>query len=173
MQKPSHILRPLISVIDGISEWSGRIISFVLLITVAATVIEVIARYFFNAPTTWSYEVEMFTCGAVFVFIGAYCLLHQSHVNVDLVSRRFSPKIRKMLSLIVVFPLILIVAGALTYMGFKYAWTSIQMNERSYTSWAPLLWPVKITLPIGSALLILQAVADFLRELYDLGGDSR
>ncbi|MBN2539350.1 MAG: TRAP transporter small permease subunit [Deltaproteobacteria bacterium] len=173
MIKSLHISRSLITVIDGVSEWTGKIVSFILLITVAATVIEVVARYIFNSPTVWSYEVEMFTCGALYVLVGAYCLRHRSHVNVDIVSQRFSPKTQKILNLVVVFPLILILAGALTYMGVEYAWTSIQMGERSYTSWSPILWPVKITLPIGSALLIFQAIADFLREFHDLGGDSR
>ncbi|HOO89431.1 MAG TPA: TRAP transporter small permease subunit [Syntrophales bacterium] len=173
MTKSLHATRSLIAVIDGVSEWTGRIISYILLITVAATVIEVVARYIFNAPTVWSYEVEMFTCGALYVLVGAYCLLHRSHVSVDIVSQRFRPKTQKILNLVVVFPLILIFASALTYMGAKYAWTSIQMGERSYTSWAPILWPVKITLPIGSLLLIFQSVAEFLRELYSLGGETR
>ncbi|MFZ3046430.1 MAG: TRAP transporter small permease subunit, partial [Desulfatirhabdiaceae bacterium] len=63
------------------------------------------------------------------------------------------------------FPLILIFSVALTYMGTEYAWTSIQMGERSYSSWAPLVWPVKMMLPIGSFLLVLQAISDFLRDL--------
>jgi TRAP-type mannitol/chloroaromatic compound transport system permease small subunit len=173
MQKTLHISRSLITVIEGVSEWTGRIVSYILLITVAATVIEVVARYFFNAPTMWSYEVEMFTCGALYVLVGAYCLLHKTHVNVDIISQQFSRKTKKILNLVVTFPLILIIAGALTYMGAEYAWTSIQMGERSYTSWSPIIWPVKITLPIGSLLLMFQAIADFLRELHDLGGDSQ
>ncbi|MBW2636565.1 MAG: TRAP transporter small permease subunit [Deltaproteobacteria bacterium] len=172
MQKSLHISRSLIAVIESVSEWTGRIISYILLITVAATVIEVVARYIFNAPTQWSYEVEMFTCGAVYVIVGAYCLLHGTHVKVDIVSQWFSRKTQRRLNLFVTFPLILIIAGALAYMGAEYAWTSIQMGERSYTSWSPILWPVKITLPIGAVLLIFQAIADFLKELHELGGDS-
>ncbi|MFH1079762.1 MAG: TRAP transporter small permease subunit [Pseudomonadota bacterium] len=173
MLKSSYISRSPIAVIDGVSEWTGKIISYILLITVAATVIEVVARYFFNAPTMWSYEVETFTCGALYVLVGAYCLLHKSHVKVDVLSQRFSRQTSRIIDLAITFPLILIMAGALTYMGVGFAWTSIQMSERTYSSWAPILWPLKITLPIGSALVVVQAIADFLKGLHNQGGDSQ
>jgi len=171
--KSPFSLQPLIAVIGNVSEWTGRITSYLILITVAATVIEVVLRYFFNAPTNWSYEVETFTCGAVYVLVGAYCSLHKSHVKVDVLSQSFSRKTNRIIGLAVTFPLILIMVGILTYIGVTFAWTSIVMNERSYTSWAPILWPLKITLPVGSLLLLFQAFADFLTELYDLGGDLK
>lgn len=171
MPKSLFFPQQLITGIHGVSEWTGRITSYLMLITVAATVIEVVLRYFFNSPTIWSYEVETFTCGAVYVLVGAYCSLHKSHVKVDVLSQSFSRKTNRMIALVVTFPLILIMVGTLTYIGVNFAWTSILMNERSYTSWAPILWPLKITLPVGSLLLVLQAFADFLTELYDLGGD--
>jgi len=173
MQKILFFPQQLITFIGGISEWTGKITSYLMLITVAATVIEVVARYFFNAPTDWSYEVETFTCGAVYVLVGAYCSLHKSHVKVDVLSQRFSWRTSRIISLVVTFPLILILVGTLSYIGVEFAWTSILMNERSYTSWAPILWPLKITLPIGCMLLVLQAFADFLAELYAVGGDSQ
>jgi TRAP-type mannitol/chloroaromatic compound transport system permease small subunit len=173
MVKSLDNFRSQLAVIDSVSEWTGKISSYLLLITVAATVIEVVTRYFFNSPTDWSYEVETFTCGAVYVLVGAYCSLHKTHVCVDVLSQRFSRRTNRIIGMVVTFPLILILVGTLTYIGVNFAWTSVLMNERSYTSWAPILWPLKITLPIGSALLLFQATADFLRLLQYQGGDSQ
>lgn len=168
----SRILCSAALSICRLSDRTGKIVSTVLVVTVGATVIEVVARYVFNAPTSWSYEVEMFTCGALYAMVGAYVLLHKGHVSVDIAYRRFNPRIQRLVNLVVVFPLIMTFGLALTYMGVEYAWTSFRIGERSYTSWAPLLWPIKMTLPIGSGLLVLQAVADFIRELFGNPGDT-
>jgi TRAP-type mannitol/chloroaromatic compound transport system permease small subunit len=173
MPNSLHFSRSLVTVIGGVSEWTGKISSYLILITTAATVIEVVARYVFNSPTDWSYEVEIFTCGAMYVLVGAYCSLHKSHVCVDVLSQRFSKRTNRMISMVVTFPLILILVGTLTYVGVEFAWSAIQLNERTYTSWAPILWPLKITLPVGCFILVFQAIADFLTALYDLGGISK
>ncbi len=152
--------------IDSLSTGIGKFSSYIILITVAATVIEVIARYVFASPTIWAYEVEIFTCGTVYVLIGAHCQRIKSHVSVDLVYRMFNPKFQRLLRMTVNFPLILIFSVALTYMGTQYAWTSIQMGEKTYSAWAPYVWPVKMMLPIGGFLLTLQAISDFLRDLF-------
>jgi len=159
--------------IDGINKWIGKTISVIILVTVAATVIEVIARYLFNSPTSWAYEVEMFTCGIVYVFVGAYVLLHNGHVGVDMIYNRLNLKWQLWINLIVVYPLILIMTLVLVYIGWDFAWTSFVTAERSYTAWAPLLWPVKISLPIGSALMVLQVISKILRDVNKLKGSSQ
>lgn len=147
--------------------------SYLLLITIAAATIEVVARYVFGSPTTWAFEVETFTCGILYVLVGAYVQKHRSHVCVDLVYERLSKRTQRLLRLWVHFPLAMVFAVALTYMGATYAWTSIQLWERSYTAWAPLIWPVKLMLPVGSLFLVVQLLSDFLRDLVvGEGGDA-
>ncbi len=155
-------------VIDKINDLIGKIVSYVLIITVAACVIEVAARYIFNSPTTWSFEVEMFSCGILYVLVGAYVLLHKNHVSVDMIYLKLGKRAKTIINLVIVFPLILIMSGGLAYIGFEYAVTSIALRETSYTAWAPPIWPVKLMLPVGSVLLGLQAISNFIRDLNDL-----
>lgn len=163
----------ILDFIEKIIDLTGRIVSYLLIITVLATVIEVIARYGFNSPTIWAYEVEMFTCAILYALIGAYVLLHKGHVSVDLFYRRLSDREKIIINLVVFYPLILIMAGGLIYMGAGYAWASIIIGEKSYSSWGPPIWPVKLMLPIGSALIFLQATVDFIRNLSKLRGGLR
>ncbi|WP_024335746.1 TRAP transporter small permease subunit [Desulfotignum balticum] len=173
MGNTNRTIRSIIKTIDNLSRITGKAISYILLITILVTIIEVVSRYIFNNPTTWSYEVEMFTCGILYVIVGAYVQLEKTHVGVDLVSQLAGTKTQRILRLTVNFPLILIFSAGLTYMGAEYAWTSVKMWERSYTSWAPFIWPVKLMLPVGSFLLLLQAIADFLRDLFQVEGDTQ
>lgn len=150
----------------------GEIVSIILLITVAATVIEVISRYFFNSPTAWAYEIEMFTCGVLYVLVGAYVLQKDGHVGVDMFYRNMPRKWQLIMNILVIYPLILVMMVLLVYIGFKFAWSSYIIKERSYTNWAPLLWPVKVSLPIGSTLMVLQLFSKIIRDIYILRGNS-
>ncbi len=159
--------------IDKTSDLIGKAASYLLLITVAACMIEVVLRYIFNSPTKWSYEVEAFSCGIIYLLVGAHVLLHRGHVSVDILYQRLSERKKILINIVVVFPLIIIMAAGLTYIGFDYFWTSLAIRETSYSSWSPPIWPIKLMIPVGGVLMMLQAVANLLRDLHKLrGGDK-
>ena len=57
--------------------------------------------------------------------------------------------------------------SALEYRG------SSRLVERSPTAWRPPLWPIKIVLCLGVFLMILQALAEFFRDIdYLREGDT-
>ena len=65
-------------IIDKASEYSGKTVRWVALGMIFATTYEVIARYFFNAPTQWAHQTvcSWEECwlrypGAGFCYIGA------------------------------------------------------------------------------------------------------
>lgn len=172
MTTPRHTLIAVTAAIDALSDRVGKGVSYLLLITMAATAIEVVARYGFGNPTSWAFEIETFTCGILYVLVGAYVQRHRAHVGVDLVYQLLSRRAQRLLRLGVNFPLGLVFAAALTYMGATTAWTSVQLLERTYTAWAPPVWPVKLMLPVGGLLLVLQLISDFLRDLFLQEGDG-
>jgi TRAP-type mannitol/chloroaromatic compound transport system permease small subunit len=45
------------------------------------------------------------------------------------------------------------------------AYDSFQFGETASTPFAPLLWPIKMTIPLGALLILLQGLAKFLRDL--------
>ena len=48
------IMKKFLDFIDNVNIWIGRVFSFLILILVSTILYEVVARYFFNAPTRWS-----------------------------------------------------------------------------------------------------------------------
>ena len=42
---------------------------------------------------------------------------------------------------------------------------SIQVGEHSFTEWGIQYWPVKLAIPIGAALLLLQGVSKLLKDI--------
>ncbi|MEW5722144.1 MAG: TRAP transporter small permease subunit [Thermodesulfobacteriota bacterium] len=123
---------------------------------------EVIMRYIFNDPTSWAGDVDSMIFTGAAMIAGAYALLHQIHVRLDLFYRNFSPR-RKAFVEILSFPFVLTALAVVLWQGLDMAWWSISTGENAYSQWAPALWPVKVCLPLAALLMILQAFSTYGR----------
>lgn len=157
-------LTSLLNLIDNISEWSGRGVSFLIVIITAQMAYEVVARYVFRAPTLWSFELTFMLCGAYGILGGAYVLRHAAHVNVDLIYGRLSQRGKARLDVLSAGIFFLFV-GILVWKGWELGWTSVQNLERTYSLWEPPIYYLKMTLPIGGGLIFLQGLSKFIRDL--------
>jgi len=152
--------------IDAISDRVGKGIGWLLLVMTGLLVYAVILRYVFHNAPMWTHETSLFMYSAVGLLAGAYALLYKWHVRVDLVFERFSPRNQALLDVITTLLFFLPFCGLVGWFGLKFALRSMALGEISSSVWAPILWPVKMIIPIGALLLILQAVAKFIRDLY-------
>ncbi len=150
--------------IDRLSLVTGEFVSFWAVIAVFAYYYEVMVRYVFNSPTNWVHESMFLMFGMQYLIAGAYALLTESHVRVDIFYARFSPR-GKALSDLLTSVFFFIFAGTLLVTGWIFASDSIAQREVSFTEWAIQYWPVKCTIVIGAALLLLQGIAKFARDL--------
>ena len=157
-------MKSLLVVIDTISEWSGKLFSFLAILVVAIISYEVIARYVFNAPTIWAHETMVFLCAIWYMIGGAYVLLHRAHVGVDLIYNRLSPRRRAIMDLIGL-SLFFLYCGVMLWTGAEGAWRSIERLETSGTPWNPPIWPIKLAIPVGALLILLAGLAKFIRAL--------
>jgi TRAP-type mannitol/chloroaromatic compound transport system permease small subunit len=53
--------------IDNISEWAGRLVSYLVYPLIGGVMYEVMVRYIFNAPTQWAYDVTYMLYGTIFM----------------------------------------------------------------------------------------------------------
>ncbi|MFC1994790.1 TRAP transporter small permease subunit [Chloroflexota bacterium] len=156
--------RRIASLIDVTNEWIGRIASILLPCVMFVILFEVVMRYVFDSPTIWVHETSAFFFGAAIMFGGAYTLLHNGHVNMDLFYARLSPRVKAVLDMITsVF--LFAFCGVLLWKGAEWALNSWQLLETSQTSFGPPLYPIKTVIPIGASLFILQGFAKFIRNL--------
>lgn len=151
-----------LTIIDKISTWSGKILSFLLLVMTAIVVFEVIMRYAFNAPTIWVNELSSYLLVAMGFLAGAWVLFNDEHVNVDIIRRRFSPRKGAIVDLVTYLFFFLFV-GIMLWQGSRLTGQSIAWKEHSDSAWAPYLWPIKLTIPVGAGLILLQGLAKYIR----------
>jgi len=150
--------------IDQISDWSGRIISYCLLIAMLIIGFNITMRVF-GSPQIWAFDITLYFAGVTYVVGGAYTLLKNRHVKMDVLYTRLSPRTQAILDLITV-PGFVIFCGILLWQGAIRGWESFLMKETLYTGFRPIFWPVRWMIPIGGFLILLQGLAKFIRDFH-------
>jgi len=150
--------------VDRLNFWVGRFWALAIFVVTFAVLYEVVARTAFGRPTLWSNETTVYVSAVAYLIGGGYALLYRRHVRIDLVYDRLSPRTRARLD-VVTFAFFLIYVGGLVWVGTTMGWTSFTQSEGTGTPWNPPIWPVKLAIPIAGALLLLQGIANLLRDL--------
>ena len=68
------------------------------------------------------------------------------------------------------FPLFAIYIGVLFWMGAEFALDSVLEGERSGSAWNPPIYPVKLVIPLGVLLMLLQGLAQLVHDVLFLLG---
>ena len=160
------VLRAILRTIDQASNWSGILVSWVGAALILSITYEVIARYVFTSPTIWSYDLSYMLGGTLIIMAGAHVLLHREHLKVDVISKHFAPKVKLIsdlfFAMVFFFPLTIMLVNY----SARWAWRAFIRDETSLVGvWAPVLWPFRMMILIGVFLLLLQGLANFLRDV--------
>lgn len=159
-------MRRVVKIIDSISEWTGKTISWIVVLLTATLGYEVFMRYFFNAPTQWAYDISYMLGGTFFLIGASYTLWMKGHVRIDIFYTRLSPRKQALVDVIFMLVFFFPVWIGIFYKLIPYVYFSWKIGERSLESyWRPILYPFKTVMPIGVLLLILQGIAEFMRRL--------
>jgi TRAP-type mannitol/chloroaromatic compound transport system permease small subunit len=158
-------IKSLLKLLDGLSEWSGRIFVWLVIPLAVLVVFEVISRRFFDSPHIWSTEVIDFIYGPHFMLAAAYTLLYKAHVKIDVIYEKFSPRTRGILDIITYmvffFPFCIIVL----YQGIIFASTSWAMGETSDSAALRIVPLIKTVIPVSIGLLLMQGIATYIRAI--------
>lgn len=159
--------RAVVRVIDTLSEWSGRLFAWMILPLIVGVTYEVIARYAFNAPTIWAYDLSYMLYGSHFMLGAGYTLLRGGHIRTDIFYQNWSPRrqgaVDALLYLLLFFPGMIF----FFWMGTQEAMHSWSIGERSDASpWRPVIYPLKTAQPLGALLLLIQGVSEFIKSAH-------
>lgn len=155
--------------LDHVAIWSGRLTCLMLVPLVLGLTYEVAARYLFNAPTTWAYDLTFMLYGSFFMLGSAFCLQRKGHVRTDLLYDRLSPRRQALIDLACYLLFFLPLLYVLIVTGWAYFWKAFVTRETFVTSaWQPLTWPFKLAIPVTGVLLLVQGVSEVLKALHAL-----
>jgi TRAP-type mannitol/chloroaromatic compound transport system permease small subunit len=158
-------LKLFIRIVDKISCWIGTAVSVLLPAMTLVLAFEVVARYVFKRPTIWAFDMSIFMFGYCGLLAGAYVLRNKEHINVDLLYGRFSPRGKAIMDVLTGLLFYFFIILVIIY-GWKAAHSALLFGDRRPTEWGPPLGHFKLMIPVGALLLLLQGLANWIRNLY-------
>jgi len=164
MAHPKSPAARLVRGIDAVVLVVGKAVAWLILPMVLSLVWEVTARYGFNAPTEWAYDMTFMLYGTFFMVGSAWTLQRGGHIRTDSFYSKWSHRTQARVDLacylVFFFPAIAIFG----WLGWEFFLKSFGQNERIVTSpWLPIVWPFKFVMPAAAVLLLLQGLAEFVR----------
>ena len=151
--------------IDRLSSLVGTAVSVLLPALTLVLTFEVVARYFFKRPTIWAFDMAIFMFGYCGLLAGACLMKEKGHINVDLIYGRFSPRGKAVLDVITGLLFFFFMTLVVAY-GWKAAYSALSFGDHRPTEWGPPLGHFKLMIPVGAFLLLLQGLANWIRNLY-------
>ena len=149
--------------LERLQRWAGLVSGLFITILMVITVYEVVMRYLLRLPTGRTQEVEQYylLVGVVFFAIG-FTLLEEGHVNIDLLLSKFPPRVQLVMDGVIASTVIIVFAILL-------AWGGVILAIRHQSATTPVtrmpLFIGYIMIPIGSFLLLLQAVIRLIKKV--------
>ncbi|OCW58134.1 TRAP transporter small permease subunit [Hoeflea olei] len=124
-----------------------------------------------GSPALWTLEFAQFIMVGYYLLGGAYSMQLGDHVRMDLVYGGWSPRRKAAVDAVTVL-FLLFYLGVLLYGGISSTTYALEYGERAHSVWRPYMWPVKMIATLGVFLMLLQAFAEFLRDVLFLSGVS-
>ncbi|WP_297871981.1 TRAP transporter small permease subunit [uncultured Oscillibacter sp.] len=143
----------------------GKYWALVIVVLFALPAFEaLVMRYALHQPTDWSQELCCMIFGAYFMIGGAYGEACNAHVQMDLFYLKYRGVFKIMadtLSMLActVFCWVLIEKGGSAFIK------AADIGQRSDSLWAPYLWPVRLCIPLGSALLLVRSAISYIEKV--------
>jgi len=160
---PPRLLDRLLCV-ERLNTWMAAASSWSLLAMTLIVGVEVFSRYVFNRPTIWAWDVNVQLMLLLLMLGMAEVYRRDAHVRVDILTSHLSPRARAMLDVLFA-PVFFFIVIVLVWTGWNYFHDSYGRLEHASTLLAPPLYPIKFTLPLGGAMLLLQGLVKLVRDV--------
>ena len=167
MAEQSAGLIKAVRVIDKFTDTTGTWVAWLNVPLVLAVAYEVFARYAFNAPTIWSFDITYMLYGTIFMLGAAYALHKGAHIRTDFFFEKWSTRTKGVIDsvayIVFFFPSIF-VFGLVGWTEGYYAFSIGETSEQ--TPWRPILWPFKMVVPLACLLLLIQGISETIKSMY-------
>lgn len=158
--------------IDTISTWAGKLTMWLILATTLISAGNALVRKAFNQSSNSLLEIQWYLFAAVFLLGAGYGFLKNSHVRIDFISSKLSERARNWIDvvgiLVVLFPFCAICIA----LGWPFFMGALTSGEMSTNAGGLIRWPVYGLIPLGFALLMLQAVSELIKRIAFLTGNG-
>lgn len=196
----SKLFKTYVRWVEAANYRIGRVTMYLIFVMMGVLLWSSVSKTFFT-PTLWTLETAQFLMVAYYIVGGAYSIQLRANVRMDLFYGDWSLRTRAWMDAVTV-GFLLYFLGVMLYGGLgstayslgywgdqplvffkdlvvafvtggpEGAGQVIGRLEQSPTAWRPLLWPVKMLMCFGIFLMILQAVAELIKDIFRIRGEG-
>lgn len=164
------ILLRLSQLIDRLNQTVGRTVIWLVLIMVLISAGNATIRYALNYSSNAWLEVQWYLFSAIFLLSAGNTLLRNEHIRIDVITGKFSPRVQAWIDIVGGIFFLMPMAVMITVLAWPMVMDSFVRGEMSSDAGGLLRWPVKLLIPVGFVLLVLQGVSETIKRFAFLMG---
>jgi TRAP-type mannitol/chloroaromatic compound transport system permease small subunit len=156
--------------IDRVNLAIGRAASWLILAAVLVSSVNALVRKLFDLSSNAWLELQWVLFSAVFMLCGAWALLANEHVRIDIVNSRLSGRTRNIIDVVghvaFLFPMCLLMLVT----SWPFFVKSLSINEQSASAGGLPQWPAKALIFAGFALVLAQGASELIKRIAIMRG---
>ncbi|MEP7069517.1 MAG: TRAP transporter small permease subunit [Usitatibacter sp.] len=160
-----RILMRAAALVDGLNERVGKSVYWLVLVAVLVSAGNAIIRKIFNMSSNAFLELQWYLFSAVFLLGAGFTLLRNEHVRIDVLTSRLSPRSQAWVDIFGTVFFLLPMALLMMWLSWPIFIRTYTHGEISTNAGGLLIWPARLMVPIGFALLSLQGFSELVKRV--------
>jgi TRAP-type mannitol/chloroaromatic compound transport system permease small subunit len=170
-------LKSLLAIAHGIDKFNesfARIANWLVLLACLVSAGNAFARYGFNLSSNAWLEIQWYMFAYIVMLGAAHTLRRNEHVRVDILYSNLSTRAQVWIDVLGGILFLLPAMCVLVWTSWPFFVEAWRIGETSQSAGGLLRWPVKIVLPLGFLMVMLQGLSEitkriaYLRGLYNM-----
>ena len=155
---------------DRVSDWTGWIASWLVLLAVLVSAGNAFVRYLFDYSTNGWLEMQWYMFAGMVLLGASVTLRMNEHVRVDVLYGGRGPRAKAWIDLLGLVFFLLPTMALLAWLSWPLFVDAWVRDEVSSNAGGLVRWPVKLLMPVGFALVALQGLAEIIKRIGFLRG---
>lgn len=165
-----NALLALSRAIDALTERVGRVVYWLVLAVVLISAANATVRKAFDYSSNAYLEIQWYLFSVIFLFGAGYTLMRNEHVRIDIIQGRLSPRAQNWIDVVGIVLFLLPMSWVIMWLSWPLFTDSYVRQEVSTNAGGLIVWPARLMMPVGFALLIIQAVSELIKRIAFLAG---
>jgi TRAP-type mannitol/chloroaromatic compound transport system permease small subunit len=165
-----NALLALSRAIDAFTERVGRMVYWLVLIVVLISAANATVRKMFDYSSNAYLEIQWYLFSVIFLFGAGYTLLRNEHVRIDIIQGRLSPRAQNWIDVFGIVLFLMPMSLIIMWLSWPLFLDALHRHEVSTNAGGLIIWPARLMMPIGFALLIIQGISELIKRIAFLRG---
>jgi TRAP-type mannitol/chloroaromatic compound transport system permease small subunit len=158
-------LLPVTRVVDAVTTWIGKRVSWLILAAVVVSALNATIRKVFDTSSNSWLELQWVLFSIVVLLCSPWTLLANEHIRIDIVNNMLPKRLRDSIDVVGHAFFLLPLAIIMIITGIPFFLRSIEINEQSGNAGGLPQWPAKALVMIGFGMLLIQGVSELIKRI--------